>query len=61
MDKSMQQIMRAAMKRARPSRAMPLVTRIAGDKEGEGNGNKGDVQQRGRWWQGNSNGNKGGR
>ena len=39
-NKSVWQIMRAAMKRARVARAMTMVMRMAGDKEGEGDSNE---------------------
>ncbi len=48
-------MMKAAMKRARVARAMTMVMRMAGDKEGKGNGDKGGGQQRGRGRQGNGN------
>jgi hypothetical protein len=59
-NKSVRQMMRAAMKRARVPRAMTMVMRMTGDKEGKGDGNKGGGRQRGRRWQGNGDGNKGG-
>ncbi len=45
----------AATKRARVKRVMVTAMRVAGDKEGKGDGkkdavsNKGGVQQRGQW------------
>jgi hypothetical protein len=52
-NESMQQLMRAATKRARVARAMVTVMRVVGNKEhrsGKGNsiGDKDGVQQRGR-------------
>ena len=56
----MQLMIRAVMKRARVARAMMMVMRMSGDKEGESDGNKGGGQQRGRGQQGVGDGNKGG-
>ncbi len=52
-NESVRRMMTAATKRVRVTRAMILATRVAGNKEGEGNtghcvGNKGGVQQQ-RW------------
>ncbi len=41
-NKSMWLMMGAATKRARTARLMATVTRVAGDKEGKGDGVKGD-------------------
>jgi hypothetical protein len=59
-DGSVQRMMRAVMKRATAARAIMIVMRMVGGKEGKGNGNKGGGQQRGRGRQGDSDGNKGG-
>jgi hypothetical protein len=40
---SVRWMMRTAMKRARAARAKKMVMRVAGDKEGEGDNNKGSV------------------
>jgi hypothetical protein len=56
-DKSVRQMMMAAMKRARVERAMVTATamRVVGNEEGKGNdkkdgvGNEGGVQRRGQW------------
>ncbi len=53
--KSVWQIMRAAMKRARVARAMTMVMRMAGDKEAEGDSNKCGGQQKGRMRQSDGN------
>ncbi len=56
-DKSMWWMMMAVTKRARVARTMVMAMRAAGDDEGEGDkedtgvGNKGGMQQRGRWQQ----------
>jgi hypothetical protein len=55
-NKSVRQMMRAAMKRARATRAMVTAMRVVGNKEGrvsKGHGisNEGGMQQRGQWQQ----------
>jgi hypothetical protein len=47
-NESVQQMMRAATKRARVARAMAMVMRVVGNKEGKGNGNKCGRHQRRR-------------
>jgi hypothetical protein len=52
-DKSMQQMMKAATKRARAARALVMAMRVVGDKEGNGNSSKKDGDE------GNDSGNSG--
>jgi hypothetical protein len=59
-NESMWQMMRAAIKKARAARAMAMVMRVVGNKEGKGNGNRGGRQQRGTGQQGDGNSSKGG-
>ncbi len=53
-NKSMRRLMRVVIKRAKVARAMVTAMRVVGDKEGKGGkgngiGDKGSVQQRGKW------------
>jgi hypothetical protein len=57
-------MMKAATKRVRASRALVMVMRVVGNKEGKGGkghgiGEEGDMQRRGKWQQRQDDGNTG--